>query len=98
MLALLVRLCRIEPFLAKCFGCVEKLRYTDDLDVVGMISKEGEELGLCEQVDTGAHRGAVEKWLAQLERVARLSVKMVSRICACVFLSSLLCRPRTRPI
>lgn len=68
---------RIEPFLRKCFDGVEKLDFSDDFDVVGMISAVGEELRLCERVDAGVHTASVEKWLAQLEKIMRSSIKRV---------------------
>lgn len=51
------------------------MRFDEDLEVLAMRSTEGEEVDLIEAISTLATRGQVEKWLIELERIMRLSVR-----------------------
>ncbi|KAG6798201.1 Dynein heavy chain 7, axonemal [Apis mellifera caucasica] len=66
---------RVQPHLRKCFEGIHSLRFDEDLEVLAMRSTEGEEVDLIEAISTLATRGQVEKWLIELERIMRLSVR-----------------------
>lgn len=91
-IVLFTHLCRVEPYLKKCFAGIQKLRFNADADITGIISDIDEELHLSEIIDTGSCRGQVEKWLVDLERVMRNSVKQVNvPTLFCLFVIKLSC-------
>lgn len=65
----------VQPHLRKCFEGIHSLRFNEDLEVLAMRSTEGEEVDLIETISTLATRGQVEKWLIELERIMRLSIR-----------------------
>ena len=62
-LTLLFTLCRLE--------------FLENLDIVSMFSSEGEKVKLSQSISTSAARGAVEKWLLQVQDVMIISVRDV---------------------
>lgn len=66
---------RVQPHLNKCFEGINKLTFNDDMDALGMISIEKEEVEFVEKVSTSAARGSVEKWLLLTEEQMLASVR-----------------------
>ena len=54
-----------------------RLEFLDNLDIVSMFSSEGEKVKLSQSISTSAARGAVEKWLLQVQDTMIVSVKDV---------------------
>lgn len=57
--------------------CPCRLEFLDNLDIVSMFSSEGEKVKLSQSISTSAARGAVEKWLLQVQDIMIVSVRDV---------------------
>ncbi|KAF7258254.1 hypothetical protein EG68_04624 [Paragonimus skrjabini miyazakii] len=68
---------RVQPHLKKCFEGIAKLEFDNKLDIKAMFSSEGEKIVLSQVVSTSEARGAVEKWLLQVQESMLLSVRDV---------------------
>ncbi|XP_037073992.1 LOW QUALITY PROTEIN: dynein heavy chain 3, axonemal-like, partial [Pollicipes pollicipes] len=69
---------RVQPHLKKCFEGIHRLRFTDDMLIVAMISTEKEEVPLSTAIRPADARGMVEKWLSQVEQQMMVSLRDVA--------------------
>uniref|UniRef100_A0A8C4VAF4 Dynein axonemal heavy chain 3 n=1 Tax=Falco tinnunculus TaxID=100819 RepID=A0A8C4VAF4_FALTI len=64
---------RVQPHLRKCFEGIAKLEFTEDMEIVGMISSEKESVPFIDKI----YPGMVEKWLLQVEEMMLASVRQI---------------------
>ncbi|CAB3991140.1 dynein heavy chain 3, axonemal-like, partial [Paramuricea clavata] len=69
---------RVQPHLKKCFEGVSKLEFTDDQEIVGMISAENETVPFSSKIYPAKAKGMVEKWLIQVEEIMIQSLMKVT--------------------
>ncbi|KAI5747904.1 hypothetical protein M8J77_019695 [Diaphorina citri] len=66
---------RVQPHLKKLFEGISKLAFNEKMDILAMISGEGEKVEMNTIVSTADARGSVEKWLVQVEDQMKQSVR-----------------------
>ncbi|CAF3418967.1 unnamed protein product [Rotaria socialis] len=68
---------RVQPHLKKLFEGIAKLDFDAKVDIHAMMSSEGEKIKFIRSISTSETKGAVEKWLIQVEDVMLKSVRHV---------------------
>ncbi|NWX20475.1 DYH3 protein, partial [Aegotheles bennettii] len=68
---------RVQPHLKKCFEGIAKLEFTENLEILGMISSEKEIVPFVDKIYPAKAKGMVEKWLLQVEEMMLASVRQV---------------------
>uniref|UniRef100_A0A669PS64 Dynein axonemal heavy chain 3 n=1 Tax=Phasianus colchicus TaxID=9054 RepID=A0A669PS64_PHACC len=66
---------RVQPHLKKCFEGIAQLEFTENLEILGMISSEKEVVPFIDKIYPT--NGMVEKWLLQVEEMMLASVRQV---------------------
>jgi dynein heavy chain len=65
---------RVQPHLKKCFEGIASLVFQDGTKIIAMCSSENEKVKLKEVIEPANAKGAVEKWLLQVEKVMQSSI------------------------
>ena len=66
---------RVDPHLKKCFEGINSLTFQDDNQrIIAMCSAENERVKFKEVIEPAKAKGAVEKWLLQVEKIMRISI------------------------
>ncbi|KAH9266776.1 hypothetical protein BASA84_000973, partial [Batrachochytrium salamandrivorans] len=68
---------RVQPHLKKCFEGVATLEFDDKLNITSLYSSENEQLTLVQKVSTADAKGAVEKWLCDVESAMLSSLQSI---------------------
>ncbi|CAL8075896.1 unnamed protein product [Calicophoron daubneyi] len=68
---------RVQPHLKKCFEGISRLSFTEQQEIVGMTSAEGETVPFVIKIYPAKAKGMVEKWLLQVEDVMLSSLRKV---------------------
>ena len=67
----------MQKHMDKCFEGIQKVKFSDKQEVIAMISAENEVVEFCRKIDVneGDKKGNVEKWMLEIEKVMRMSLK-----------------------
>ncbi|VDN34222.1 unnamed protein product [Dibothriocephalus latus] len=68
---------RVQPHLKKCFEGISRLVLTEQQEITGMISSEGEVVPFANKLYPAKAKGMVEKWLLQVEAMMIQSLRKV---------------------
>ncbi|XP_074648811.1 dynein axonemal heavy chain 3-like [Tubulanus polymorphus] len=68
---------RVQPHLKKCFEGISRLEFTEQQEIVGMVSAEKETVQFASKIYPAKAKGMVEKWLLQVEDVMINSIRKV---------------------
>ncbi|KZC07229.1 Dynein heavy chain 3, axonemal [Dufourea novaeangliae] len=69
---------RVQPHLKKCFEGISKLRFTQEEEIIGMLSDQEEYVPLSGKIYPADAKGMVEKWLSQVEDLMVSSLRDIA--------------------
>lgn len=69
---------RVQPHLKKCFEGINKLRFTKEEDIIGMLSSEEEYVPFSGKIYPADAKGMVERWLCQVEELMIISLRDIA--------------------
>eukprot|EP00798_Chlamydomonas_sp_ICE-L_P021154 gene21154-28043_t len=70
---------QVQPFVKKIFEAVECFEFNAGLEIVGMVSIEGEKIPFDKPVETAGEYNGVERWLLMAEDMMRKSLATITR-------------------
>ncbi|XP_053593796.1 dynein axonemal heavy chain 3 [Microplitis demolitor] len=70
---------RVQPHLKKCFEGIYKLRFTNNDEIIGMLSAEEEYVPMSVKIYPADAKGMVEKWLCQVEEIMITSLRDIAQ-------------------
>ncbi|CAD6235446.1 GSCOCG00007903001-RA-CDS, partial [Cotesia congregata] len=70
---------RVQPHLKKCFEGINKLRFTNNEEIIGMLSAEDEYVPMSGKIYPADAKGMVEKWLCQVEEMMITSLRDIAQ-------------------
>ena len=68
---------RVQPFVRKCFECINTLKFDEELNIHGMISEENEYIPFDKTFNPKQYGGNVEEWLTEVQTQMRVTLKTV---------------------
>ena len=68
----------VQPHLKKCFEGIDELIFSNQVEILGMRSAEGEEITFLEKIVPRDYKSNVEQWLLKVEDQMRLSLQKVT--------------------
>ncbi|XP_055691880.1 dynein axonemal heavy chain 3 [Lutzomyia longipalpis] len=66
---------RVQPHLKKCFDGIHSLQFDQSMEIMAMISIEGEIVPLTKRINPASANGLVEKWLKEVQQVMFESIE-----------------------
>jgi len=69
---------RVQPHLRKCFEGINRLRFTKEEEIVGMLSSEEEYVAFTGKIYPADAKGLVERWLLQVEELMLSSLRDIA--------------------
>ena len=68
----------VQPHLKKCFEGINELIFSNQVEILGMRSSEGEEITFLDKIAPRDYKSNVEQWLVKVEDQMRLSLQKVT--------------------
>ncbi|XP_029639148.1 dynein heavy chain 3, axonemal-like isoform X2 [Octopus sinensis] len=68
---------RVQPHLKKCFEAISRLEFTEEGEIVGMVSVEKEVVPFTISIQPAKAKGMVEKWLLEVQNAMITSMRKV---------------------
>ncbi|CCW70441.1 unnamed protein product [Phytomonas sp. Hart1] len=65
----------VQPYLCKFFEGVKRIKFSDNQDIVGMESSEGEKVPLVQHVNPADYGNQVELWLQMVEQSMKATIR-----------------------
>ncbi|XP_076164105.1 dynein heavy chain 3, axonemal [Ptiloglossa arizonensis] len=69
---------RVQPHLKKCFEGINRLRFTAEEEIIGMLSDQEEYVPLSGKIYSADAKGMVERWLSQVEKLMVVSLRDIA--------------------